>query len=108
MFSQSDIAATWDSFDELLQSLNNEIEILSSKIIATETLLTVSQEQLAALKAQLTAREIAYKESVSLYEALKQSLTNSENSLHKAQRLNWILGGVALIAGGAAVYFATH
>lgn len=103
-FSQS----TWQDFDKLLQDLRTEIATLSSQIASTEASLTASEAELARLKKLLQERETQYQESVASWTRLNESLKTYESSLRKAQARNWLLGGAALIATGAAIYFALH
>ena len=72
--AQSQPAASWETFDELIASLRSEIDSLSLQLASISSDLTQSQAELQALKMRLAERETAYR-------ALEQSLTQSTQSL---------------------------
>jgi len=106
--AQSQPAASWETFDELIASLRSEIDSLSLQIASISNDLTQSQAELQALKTQLAERETASR-------ALEQSLTQSTQSLKtcesRLQSANRklaisILANVVLTWG--IIYFIIH
>lgn len=121
-FSQSEIApfdASWQSFDEIIASLNSEISNLQSAMATMQdshaisttklkswindlgTQLAQREQELADYKGRLTRSESGAKAT----EALNAKLSKD---LKQAQTRNWILGGAAVIATAAAGYFMFH
>ena len=86
--------SSWDSFDQTLRQLKQEIELLSYQIASTQSSLTASQDELAKLKKLLQEREIQYQESVASWTRLNESLKTSESSLRKTK--GWLIGSVAV------------
>ena len=107
VFSQSGQAATWESFDALLQSLRVEIEALSDSLTIVQSALDESQTDLQKVRAQSEAQAARLNEYENLLTQSRQSLLSYESRLSKSQSLNIALG-VALIASlfglGAALF----
>ena len=72
--AQSQPAASWENFDNLIANLKQEIDSLNLQLASISSDLTQSQAELQALKMRLAERETAYR-------ALEQSLTQSTQSL---------------------------
>jgi len=107
-FSQSATPATWESFDQLLEQARSELTSLQQELTQATQSLTASREELATLRARLVEREIALQNLERSLTQYKQSALTSEADLRASSRLNVILGLVAIIGGGAAVYFAVR
>ena len=104
--SPSTTSASWADFDALLTSLRQEIESLNSQIIEAQNSLTLSQSELATLKARLVEREQLLKKYADSLTLSTQSLTTSEARRKSSERLNAILivaEIVSLIGLGFAV-----
>ena len=106
--AQSQQAASWETFDELIASLRSEIDSLSLQIASINSDLTASQAELQALKMRLAERETAY-------QRLEQSLTQSTQSLKicesQLQSANLKLA-ISIIANvvltGGIIYLIAH
>lgn len=89
-FAQS-TTATWESFDQLLQSLRVEIEALSDSLTIVQSALDVSQADLQMVKTQSqaqAARLIEYENSLT---QSKQLALSYESRLNQSRNLNTIL-----------------
>jgi len=106
--AQSQPAASWEQFDQLIASLRAEIDSLSLQIASISSDLTQSQDELQALKMRLAERETAY-------QRLEQSLTQSTQSLKicesQLQSANLKLA-ISIIANvvltGGIIYLIAH
>ena len=106
--AQSQPAASWEQFDELIASLRSEIDSLSLQLASISSDLTQSQAELQALKMRLAERETAY-------QRLEQSLTQSTQSLKicesQLQSANLKLA-ISIIANvvltGGIIYLIAH
>jgi len=106
--AQSQPAASWEQFDQLIASLRSEIDSLSLQIASISNDLTQSQAELQALKMRLAERETAY-------QRLEQSLTQSTQSLKicesQLQSANLKLA-ISIIANvvltGGIIYLIAH
>ena len=106
--AQSQPAASWETFDELMASLRSEIDSLSLQIASLQNSLTLAQSDLAESQAELQMLRkkqaelvIRLAEYESLLEQSKQLVKNYEIRLQLSSRnlIISIIANVVLTAG---------
>jgi len=106
--AQSQPAASWETFDELIASLRSEIDSLSLQIASLQNSLTLAQSDLAESQAELQMLRkkqaelvIRLAEYESLLEQSKQLVKNYEIRLQLSSRnlIISIIANVVLTAG---------
>ena len=108
LIAQSQPGSSWQTFDELMQSLRAEIDSLNLQIANMSSDLTQSQAQLQTLKDELQAREIAYNELSSSLMRSNESLKTCESRLQSAN-LKLAISIIAnVVLTGGIVYLIAH
>jgi len=108
LIAQSQQAASWEQFDQLIASLRQEIDNLSLQIASISNDLTQSQAELQALKMRLAERETAYQRLEQSLMQSTQSLKTCESRLQSAN-LKLAISIIAnVVLTGGIIYMILH